>query len=235
MKRRELRLLAGRRVVLDGELVCLSADGKPDFAALRRRLIARGSEAAARAAAAGPSTLMAFDVLHLDGRAVRKLPYTQRRELLAELGLDGVAWRTPGHFVGQAALLAAATADQGLEGIVTKRLDAPWTLSRRSARWVKTKHRRREVLVVTGWREREDGPDEFLLARSEPDGVLCPAGSVAFGIDAETRASLIDVLAAHELPRRVAALCGGARRESRCRWRHTGTRTGRCETPCCAG
>lgn len=67
---------------------------------------------------------MIFDALHVDGRAVRELPCAARRELLASLELEGPAWRTPRHFVGQAEALLAATAEQGLEGVVAKRLDA---------------------------------------------------------------------------------------------------------------
>ena len=113
--------LAGRRVILDGELTCLDADGKPDFAALRTRL---GRRPGRRSGRAGPVMLMIFDGLHLVGRALRQLPYAARRELLAGLGLEGPAWRVPRHFVGQAEQLLAATAEQGLEGVVAKRLDA---------------------------------------------------------------------------------------------------------------
>ena len=61
---------------------------------------------------------MLFDVLHLlDGRAVRLLPYRHRRELPAELALEGPAWRTPRQFVGEGKALIQATAEQGLEGI----------------------------------------------------------------------------------------------------------------------
>ena len=66
--------LRGRRVVLDGELVCLAADGKPDFAALRGRIGRRGAGVAI-AAVRTPVTLVVFDVLHLDGRAVCELEY----------------------------------------------------------------------------------------------------------------------------------------------------------------
>jgi ATP dependent DNA ligase domain len=64
---------ADRSLLLDCELVCFDSTGHPDFARLRARL-ARGSSQAARAAQLEPSTLIVFDVLHLDGRAVRRLP-----------------------------------------------------------------------------------------------------------------------------------------------------------------
>ncbi len=188
--------LAGRRLILDGELVTLSADGKPDFAALRGRLAgrSRGAPGSHR----GKLVFMAFDVLHLDGRAVRHLPYWRRRELLVELELDAAVCRTPRHFVGEAKALLAATAEQGLEGVVAKRLDAPYTEGRRSNAWVKQKHRRRERFVVTGWREREGALPEFLLAR-KLDGDVRPAGSASLGLDAGSRERLLTALAEREL------------------------------------
>jgi bifunctional non-homologous end joining protein LigD len=67
--------LHGHEVLLDGELVCLNADGRPDSHDLRRRLSASNAHAAARLGSRDPATLIVFDVLHLDGRAVRTLPY----------------------------------------------------------------------------------------------------------------------------------------------------------------
>src|SRR5437763_624848 len=70
------------RVTLDGELVCLRRDGRPDFARLRRRLAGSSTRSS-------PAMLQVFDLLHLDGRTTRGLPYRERLALLAELALDG--------------------------------------------------------------------------------------------------------------------------------------------------
>jgi bifunctional non-homologous end joining protein LigD len=71
-----IRATLGRhRVLLDGELVCLVADGSPDFAALRRRLRAP-ADMARRHVERSPVTYLAFDVLHLDGRSTRDLSYS---------------------------------------------------------------------------------------------------------------------------------------------------------------
>jgi bifunctional non-homologous end joining protein LigD len=129
------------------------------------------------------------------------LPYVKRRELLVSLGLEGPAWRVPRHFVGQADQLLAATAELGLEGVVAKRVNAAYREGR-SRSWLKIKHRRRERLVVTGWRERAGELPEFLLARAGVDGRLRPAGSASFGLDAGQRAELLEALAGRELPRR---------------------------------
>jgi len=198
--REQLRV---RRLILDGELVCFGADGKPDFAALRARIGRQGRRPAV-AAQRRPVKLVAFDLLHLDGAAIRRLPYAQRRELLAALALDGPALMLPRHFVDDGEALLTATAEQGLEGLVAKRLDAPYAEGRRSRSWIKIKHRRRERMIITGWRERDGALPEFLLARSGADGRLRAAGSASLGLDARQRAELLEALAARELPCRAS-------------------------------
>ncbi len=115
---------------------------------------------------------------------------------------------TPRHFLGggEGKPLLAATAQHCLEGVVVKRVDAPYAPGRRSASWVKCKHRRRERFTVTGWRERDGELPEFLLARQH-DGRLVPAGSASLGLNADTGGEQLAALAEHELParrRRVA-------------------------------
>lgn len=172
--------LPKRRLLLDGELVCLDEDGNPDFGRLRARLRWTGRRHVA--ALRSPATLLAFDLLHLDGRSTRPLPYRERRAVLAELDLDGPAWCAPRHFVGQRDERMRATRERGLEGVVAKRLDAPDLPGVRSRAWVKHKHRRRETFVVTGWLPAEGRrPESLLVARQGDDGVLAMAGTVSLG------------------------------------------------------
>ncbi|HEY3186725.1 MAG TPA: hypothetical protein VGJ70_04595 [Solirubrobacteraceae bacterium] len=125
-----------------------------------------------------------------DGRAVRQLPYRARRQLLDELALEGPG-RTPRCFVGLIAELTEVTVSHGLEGVVAKRVDAPYVPGRRSTAWIKTKHRRREYLAVTGLREPTNTrPAELLVARRRPDGTLAPAGAATIGAETE----LLDTL-----------------------------------------
>jgi bifunctional non-homologous end joining protein LigD len=98
--------LHGHDMLLDGELVCLDHDGRPDFHRLRRRLTSSDAHAAFLLAAGDPVTLIVFDVLHLDGRALRALPYHRRRELLA----PGTREQAPGRRRGIAALHRRQTA-----------------------------------------------------------------------------------------------------------------------------
>ena len=198
------RAVSAQRVILDCELVCLAADGLPDFAAVRARLGSR-PRLIASGAVRSPVTLIVFDVLHLDGEAVWGQPYERRRALLGELLQDGPRWRVPRYFVGEeCAPLFAATREQGVEGVIAKRLGSTYSPGRRTRDWVKFKHRRRETFRVTGWRER-DGQllPEFFLAR-EAGGQLRPAGTAALGLDITRHQELLEALRAHERSRRGA-------------------------------
>jgi bifunctional non-homologous end joining protein LigD len=169
--------LGSRRVILDGELVCFGDDGHPDFERLRGRLRAQ-SKAATAASARAPATFLAFDLLHLDGRFTLYLPYEARRELLEGLDLEGPAWRTPRHFVGQADPLLSATQERGLEGVVAKRLDSPYKPGARNGAWVKHKHRRTEPFLITAWSPAHPRrPESFFLARQLKDGAWSARGA----------------------------------------------------------
>jgi bifunctional non-homologous end joining protein LigD len=186
--------------LLDGELVCFDQEGRPDFERLRGRLRARTASVVARARHIAPACLMVFDVLHFAGRSWRGRPYRERRELIDELGLQGSTWRTPRAFSVDEDL-AGATRDLHLEGIVAKRLDAPYQPGRRCDAWLKHKHRHRERMTITAWRPGDRRqPDEVLVSRRDDAGVLRYAGGVRFGLSADDRARLRTLLRDIEQP-----------------------------------
>jgi bifunctional non-homologous end joining protein LigD len=148
---RLVRALSSHSAILDGEIVAFDADGRPSFAALQQRM-QLGSQAQVKRQAKGtPVTYMIFDLLWLDGHSLMGLPYAERRERLAALGLNGERWQTPEHVVGHGAALLKASAEQRLEGIVAKRLDSAYQPGVRSRDWVKVKSVARQELVVGGW------------------------------------------------------------------------------------
>jgi bifunctional non-homologous end joining protein LigD len=188
------RALHHHSVLLDGEIVAFEErppdPPRPSFGRLQRRMHV-GSEAQARRLAKDvPVVYVAFDLLHLDGRSLLGEPYAERRRLLAELGLHGPHWQTPEHVpAGQGAALLQASAAQGLEGVVAKRLDCPYEPGRRSGAWRKVKNVRREELVIGGWFPGEGRRRErigALLVGVREDGGLRYAGRVGTGFtDAE--------------------------------------------------
>jgi bifunctional non-homologous end joining protein LigD len=146
------RALSHHRAVLDGEVVALDADGRPSFGALQRRMHVASESAVRRLAKEMPVTYVIFDLLWLDGRSLMELPYVERRARLDELALgEGERWRVPDYVRGHGAELLQATSQQGLEGVIAKRLDSPYEPGRRSPCWLKIKHVDRQEVVIGGW------------------------------------------------------------------------------------
>lgn len=185
------RTLGAHELLLDGELVALDPQGRPSFELMQSRMNVEGDAAIRRAVRRQPVVYMAFDLLHIDGRSLCALPYERRRELLDHLELSGPAWRTPRFQRGHGQALLDATREQGLEGIVAKRLDSRYEPGRRSGAWRKLRNRRRQELVIGGWTQgqgrREGGIGALLLgARERPGGPLRFAGGVGSGFSEAT-------------------------------------------------
>ncbi len=182
---RELgRALAGREAVLDGEVVAFGPAGRPSFQLLQRRMHLTSEHAVRRLAASDPVTYIVFDLLWLDGHSLCGLDYLERRERLLELGLNGKTWQTPAHHVGDGAALLEASRAQGLEGILAKRVDCPYTPGRRSPTWVKVKNFRRIDVVIGGWlpgEGRRSGRLGALVVGFYEEDTLRYAGRVGTG------------------------------------------------------
>lgn len=112
-------------LVLDGEVVALNERGRPDFGRLQHRMHVAAPPAGLLAQVA--VQYVVFDLLRHQGRSLLTLPYRERRTLLADLDLDRTgALRVPPNFtdIPGSTVLAAAD-EQGLEGVVAKRMSRP--------------------------------------------------------------------------------------------------------------
>lgn len=135
--RRIARVLGSTEAVLDGEIVVLGEDGRPDAELLRERKRTGSESAARRLSERRRATLILFDLPFLDGRPTVDVPYEKRRDLLEALELEGEAWQTPTFHRGEGRALLDAARERGLGGLVAKRLDSPYEPGRRSGAWVK--------------------------------------------------------------------------------------------------
>jgi bifunctional non-homologous end joining protein LigD len=176
--------LRGHRAVVDGEIVAMDAQGRPDFGALQNRMHRTGPEVV-RMAAAKPVTFLVFDLLSLDGEDLLQRPYVERREGLDALGLSGHRWVTTPWFRGGGAGVQAASLENELEGIVAKRLDSPYQPGTRGPDWRKVKNFRSQAVVVGGWRpgqgRRAGGIGSLLFGVPDDEGRLVYAGHVGTG------------------------------------------------------
>lgn len=187
----------GEDFLIDGEVVALG-EGVPSFGALADRMHVRDAGRARRLAERNPVTLIAFDLLRLDGSDVTNRTLAERRRLLEHLALDDVAWQVPPTYDDGAMLLAAAE-QQGLEGIVSKRLSSPYRPGQRSRDWLKFPIRPTGSFVVGGYRH-ETGSDHRLGAVlvGEPTAAgLAFRGRVGSGIAGKAGHLLAGLLEPH--------------------------------------
>ena len=185
--------LGSRRVILDGEVVAFDSEGRPSFERLQSRMHLASDSQVRRRMREVPVLYMAFDLLWLEGHSTLDLPYRDRRRLLEQLELGGPCWRAPAHREGDGSALLRASAEQGLEGIVAKRLDSPYEPGRRSSAWIKVKNHGAQDLVVGGFTRGEGGRSTSLGALALgtfEDGALVYAGKVGTGFTAATLSDL---------------------------------------------
>ncbi|MFT3856492.1 MAG: DNA ligase D [Aquabacterium sp.] len=205
----DIAALGLRSSWLDGEVVALGDDGLPDFNALQNAFDASHT-----------SQLIwyAFDAPYLNGRDMRQLPLVQRRQALAQAlqGHELAHVRLSEALDGAAADLWRSACSTGLEGLMAKRVDAPYVHSR-SEDWLKIKCAQRQEFIVLGYTERSNGAGDFgslLLGYHDADGRLQYAGNVGTGWNSHTRHELFERMRAIEVGQPPA----GIDKPSRGRW-----------------
>jgi bifunctional non-homologous end joining protein LigD len=191
------KALDRRRAVLDGEVVALDEDGRPSFERLQQRMGLTAEAEIRRLMPEVPVAYMIFDLIYLDDALLIGEPYTQRRERLEALQLSGQHWQTPPHQVGHGRAMLQASMENGLEGVIAKRLDSPYEPGRRSGAWLKVKNRLRQEFVIAGWVDgegRRKGLPGALLVGYYDGGQLMYAGKVGTGFTERTLAKLATML-----------------------------------------
>lgn len=187
---RALETWKAPEMVLDGEIVALDEKGAPRFQLLQ------GGEHAEK--------LFVFDVIWLDGRDLRRLPYTERRALLEKALRRAPAAVKVSQIVrgpGKEALDRAAAA--GYEGLIAKRNTSLYE-NRRSREWLKLKALNQQELVIVGWQPSTHSSREIgslHLAVRGDDGELTYAGKVGTGFSAKLRTWFLDELTKDVVPK----------------------------------
>lgn len=180
-------------VVVDGEVVAFEGR-RTSFAKLQGRI---GISDPNVALASGVEVFYyVYDVLHLDGRDVRRVPQLARKSLLR----SALTWDEPLRFTvhrreAGLAMYEAACA-RGDEGVIAKRADAPYT-GGRSRDWLKFKCVRDQELVVGGWTDPKGSRADLgaLLVGYHDGDTFAYAGKVGTGFSAKILADLAARLA----------------------------------------
>lgn len=191
-------------VILDGEIVALDAQDRPNFSLLQRRMHAN-PQAVVRLRGQIPICYFIFDLLYLGRRSLIDEPYARRRQLLETLRLQGPDWQVVPFYMGRGRDLLESARRAQLEGIVSKRLDSPYEPGRRSCNWVKVKLVHGEEFVIGGWIPQEGHAGHIgrllLGAFDSPsaarEGKLTYYGSVGTGFTDERHAELYQLMRRH--------------------------------------
>lgn len=168
-----------RGTVLDGELVMTDDEGRPDPGRLRGWLGTPGP-------AVPEPSLLAFDLLYLDGKPQMRQPLTRRKARLARAVRSGEGLFIPDHIAGEGVELFEACLERGLEGVMAKHAASTYVPGQRSPFWLKVRAVKSDDFVVTGWIP-EPGRPGFagLLVGFYELGRLLPCGSVTGGMEPE--------------------------------------------------
>jgi bifunctional non-homologous end joining protein LigD len=175
------------KLVIDGEIISAGADGPPNFGALQDDLKQRRYDR---------MVYYAFDLLHLDGFDTRAAPLIERKRVLKSF-LTEAASSAPGviyseHF-DDGADLYTRTFRMGLEGVVSKRADAPYRSGRTEA-WIKVKCWKQDRFAVVGFvPDGAGGLAKLRLARREGQALIY-AGRVGTGWDHKTARAIRQAL-----------------------------------------
>jgi bifunctional non-homologous end joining protein LigD len=194
---KELGLLGLQSAWLDGEIVVLDDDGLPSFNALQK--------AFDRGTGSDAIVFFLFDVPYFEGYDLRDVALGARRQLLKAL-LDERATehvRYSADFESDPASIISSACRMNLEGVIAKRLDAPYA-SRRTETWLKLKCKQRQEFIVCGYTDRSDGAPQIgslLLGVHAPNGDLVSVGSVGTGWASEEARDLKGKLVKLEIPK----------------------------------
>jgi bifunctional non-homologous end joining protein LigD len=194
----ELKRLKCTDAIIDGEVVVLADSGVSSFALLQADLSAGRTDR---------FLYYVFDLMSLDGEDLRKEPLVERKQALQDLlgkQRGNSAVRFSDHFAEPGKVMLEHACRMGLEGIVSKRADAPY-LSGRGLSWVKSKCTLRQEFVIGGYlpSEKTGRGLRSLLVGYHEGGKLHYAGRVGTGFSMQSTNDLkkkLDALKAKTSP-----------------------------------
>jgi len=163
-----------RSALIDGEVVVLLPDGRTDFSALQN----------ARGGAGSRLTYYAFDLLFLEGQSLERLPLSERKARLEQLLSSQPTGpiRYADHFPGEGLPFFKAACEHRAEGIVSKKISAPYRAGSRNADWQKSKCVQRQEFVVGGYLTSAGAPLAALhIGYYDAEARLRFAGKVGTG------------------------------------------------------
>ncbi|CAM3621630.1 ATP-dependent DNA ligase [Marinicrinis lubricantis] len=170
----------GADLILDGEIAVFNQDGTNDFEAVMSRF--KGAK--------GPVVnFVVFDILHFDGRDLRKMPLVERKEILASVLTPNPYFTLTASIDGRGIDFYDLIKQRNMEGIVAKKKDSSY-VGRRSHSWLKIVNYQYHNVRIAGWRKGEFG---WLIHIEDGSGSLKPAGILELAVPPLMKKSFFNV------------------------------------------
>lgn len=141
----------GLEAILDGEVVALNEEGRSDFQLLQQWQ--KNGE--------GELVYYVFDLLWINGYNLMHLPLVERKEILQQILPNHPMIRYSDHIENDGNKFFKAATEQGLEGIMAKERDSPYTPQLRTKQWLKIKTNQRQEVVIAGFTETRGSRSHF--------------------------------------------------------------------------
>jgi len=172
--------------VLDGEIVVLNDEGKPEF-----QLLQHYEENTHR-----PIQYYVFDLLSLDGHDTCALPLIERKELLKKLIKKSEVIKYSDHIIGEGKSFFKVTEEKNLEGIMAKKCDSQYYIGRRTNEWLKIKHNQTQEAIIAGYTQAGGSRKYFgaLVLGIKDGNKLKYIGHTGSGFNQKTLAEMFDLL-----------------------------------------
>ena len=172
--------------VLDGEIVVLGEDGRPDFQFLQHY-----SENQNR-----PIQYCVFDLLQLNGKDTTSLPLIDRKELLKQIiPEENPVIKYSDHIVEKGKSFFQVSTEKDLEGIMAKKMDSKYYPGKRTTDWLKIKNHKTAEVIIAGYTEPAGSRKYFgsLILAAKEGNEFIYMGNAGTGFNAKSLKELYDL------------------------------------------
>jgi bifunctional non-homologous end joining protein LigD len=197
----DLGAFLGKNAIVDGEIIALDKDNRPNFSLLQKRMHISVSKSR-RSLPKMRIQYYLFDLLYLNGRSYLDEPYYKRREALENLKIDHPCCKVPPNFRGQGKTFLSIAQNHHLEGIICKKYDSFYLPGIRGDQWRKVKLIKSREFIIGGFKYvqgRSDRIGSLLLGAYDEDMMLRFVGPAGTGFSADDHDSLLKILAPIEI------------------------------------
>lgn len=146
-----------KKCILDGELVCLGEDNKPDFFALQSRCLKSDKFKIELAQKLSPVQYCVFDILYYDDKNLINLPLLKRKDYLKKYVKEQNGITISRYIAGNGKDFFELIKKRDLEGIVAKRVDSVYKIGKRSESWLKIKTFNEDDVIICAYELNKNG------------------------------------------------------------------------------